>query len=167
MSLSEKSTFAGRDLTLTWHETNKLPTGKQISQISAYCLDDQGRVLIIKNKHGWGLPGGHPEAGETIEETLRREIKEEAAATINDDFILIGYVEVADPLNEDIEGKDYLQLKFLCHIKDLGDFKAEFETSDRQLIKPEELPKYITWMETSTTGQAQYQSFLKVIKKLA
>ena len=35
-------------------------------------------VLLLKNKHGyWDLPGGHMEFGETPEECLLREIKEE------------------------------------------------------------------------------------------
>ena len=38
-------------------------------------------VLLLKNKHGyWDLPGGHIEFGETPEECLLREIKEEIGA---------------------------------------------------------------------------------------
>lgn len=164
MSVSEKSSFAGRDLTLIWHESGQIPEGHKISQVSAFCLDSKGRVLIIKNKHGWGLPGGHPESGETTIESLKREIKEEADATINENLSLIGYVEVIDPDNDSIEGRNYLQLRFLCQLMELSDFKAEFETSERYLVKPEELPQYIDWMETSVTGQAQYESFLKSLK---
>lgn len=165
MSISEQSSFAGRDLTLIWQESDQIPENQKISQVSAFCLDSKGQVLIIKNRHGWGLPGGHPEEGETIEESLKREIKEEADATIDDNFNLIGYVEVIDPDNDSIEGRKYLQLRFLCHLNELNDFKAEFETSERHLVQPEELPQYINWMETSVTGKAQYESFLKSLKK--
>ena len=165
MPITEKSSFASRNLTLTWHESNKIPTDKKISQVSAFCLDSKNNVLIIKNKHGWGIPGGHPEEGETIYESLKREIKEEADAIITDNFNLIGYVEVQDPDNNSIEGRHYLQLRFICYIEKISDFKAEFETFDRQLVKPGELPKYISWMQTSVTGKAQYESFLSLIKK--
>jgi len=153
MSISGKSTYNGRDLTLVWYESNQIPTGKKISQVSAFCVDNNGDVLIVRHeKQGWCLPGGHPEDGETVEETLRREVQEEADATIKSDINLMGYLGVFDPDNNSIEGRDYFQLRFLCKLDELNDFKADFETSDRQFIKPEELPKYITWMKTSNTG---------------
>lgn len=105
------------------------------------------------NKHVWGLPGGHPEDGETIKETLKREIKEEANCEIRD-FKLIGYMEVEDPQNNLIEGRRYVQLRFLCHLNKINEFKAEFETSQRQFIDFGQLPKYISWMESSATGKA-------------
>jgi len=163
MSISEKSSFAGRDLTMTWQATSVLPADVKISQVSAFCLDDNNQVLIIKNEHGWGLPGGHPEDGETIDETLAREIQEEAGATIKSSK-LIGYVEVDDPKNEGREGKKYLQLRFFCRLDKIYDFTAEFETSERNFIKPEELPQFISWMSTSSVGQAQLQSFLEEFK---
>ncbi len=164
MFIREQLTFAGRDLILIWHESDIIPKGKKISQVSAFCLDRNGNVLIIKNEHGWGLPGGHPEAGETIEETLRREIKEEADAVIADNFKLIAYIEVVDPDNNSIEGRNYLQLRFLCQLTEVDNFKGNFETSDRRLIKPEELPQYISWMKNSDIGKAQYELFLKLLR---
>ena len=162
MAISEKSTFAGRELTLTWQESDNLPFGKKISQISGYCLTADNKVLIIKNEQGWGLPGGHPEEGETVEQTLRREIAEEADAVISE-YKLFGYVEVNDPENNSIEGRDYVQLRFICQLEKINDFTASFETSDRQAVAVSDLPDYITWISNSITGQAQYQSFIKKI----
>lgn len=163
MSINEQSTFAGRNLTLTWCEAQKIPSKVNVSQVSAFCLNENKEVLIIKNKHGWGLPGGHPEPKETIEESLRREIKEEASCLIKD-FQLFGYVEVVDPHNNSIEGRNYIQLRFLCNLDKIDDFKAEFETSERQFVLPKQLPEYVTWMESSITGKAQYESFMKLLK---
>jgi ADP-ribose pyrophosphatase YjhB (NUDIX family) len=162
MSISEQASFAGRNLTLTWQETGEIPTNLNISQVSAFCLNDNNEILIIKNKHGWGLPGGHPESGETIEESLRREIKEEADCSIKN-FKLIGYVEAADPQNDSVEGKKYVQLRFLCRLDKIAEFRAEFETSERQFVLPKQLPEYVVWMESSPTGRAQYESFIKLL----
>ncbi|MFA6525803.1 MAG: NUDIX domain-containing protein [Candidatus Buchananbacteria bacterium] len=164
MLISEKTTFAGRDLTLTWQEAENIPVGKNISQVSAFCLDNEDKVLIIKNKHGWGLPGGHPESGETLEESLKREIMEEADCSIKD-FKLIGYVEVNDPNNDSIEGREYFQLRFFCRLSDIGEFRAEFETSERNFVSPAELPEYIEWMKSSVTGQAQIESFIRFFER--
>ncbi|MFA6593903.1 MAG: NUDIX hydrolase [Candidatus Buchananbacteria bacterium] len=162
MSVSEKSTFAGRELTLTWIETGVVPQNLKISQVSGYCLDNNNQVLIIKNEHGWGLPGGHPEEGESVEQSLRREILEEADATVGS-FKLFGYIEVNDPQNESIEGRDYVQLRFICRLAEISDFSAGFETSERAFVSIADLPNYVTWMAASATGRAQYESFLKVI----
>ncbi len=51
--------------------------------VAGVALDDQGRVLIAKRKTGgslgckWEFPGGKLEHGETAEEGLRREFREE------------------------------------------------------------------------------------------
>jgi ADP-ribose pyrophosphatase YjhB (NUDIX family) len=162
MPISEQSTFAGRQLTLTWREGQEIPQNISVSQVSAFCFNNQREVLIVKNKHGWGLPGGHPEINEGLEEALRREIKEEADCTIKN-FELIGFIEVDDPDNNSIEGRHYLQLRYLCLLDEIGEFNASFETSERKFVAPDKLPKYISWMATSPTGQAQYQTLIKVI----
>jgi len=163
MCVKEQSNFAGRDLTLIWHEGRELPIDLSISQVSAFCVNDKNEILIIKNKHGWGLPGGHPENGESIEETLRREIKEESDCLISD-FELLGYVEVLDPQNDSIEGRHYVQLRFFCHLSKVGEFNGEFETTDRQFVSLEKIPEYVSWMSSSLTGKAQYESFMKILK---
>jgi 8-oxo-dGTP diphosphatase len=43
-------------------------------------VDDTARVLLVKHnygEHNWELPGGRGEPGESIEETARREAREE------------------------------------------------------------------------------------------
>lgn len=48
---------------------------------------EPGRVLLIRRKnppHGWALPGGFVEVGESLEEAVRREITEETGLTIRE-----------------------------------------------------------------------------------
>lgn len=53
----------------------------------ALIFNPEGKILLIKS-HKWKgkytIPGGHIELGETIEEALRREIKEETGLDIYD-----------------------------------------------------------------------------------
>jgi len=46
-----------------------------------------GRVLLIHRRnppHGWALPGGFVEYGETVEDGVRREMKEETGLELED-----------------------------------------------------------------------------------
>jgi 8-oxo-dGTP diphosphatase len=55
---------------------------KRIEVVAAIIRDDEGRIFATQRgygamKDGWEFPGGKIEAGETPEQALRREIKEE------------------------------------------------------------------------------------------
>jgi len=61
--------------------------GKQkIIMNAAACIivNDQGQILLQLrgDDHTWGLPGGIMELGETMEETCRREVKEETGLDV-------------------------------------------------------------------------------------
>ena len=49
-------------------------------------MDERGRVLLLKHRfwkdQRWGLPGGLARYGETLAETLRRELQEEAGIEV-------------------------------------------------------------------------------------
>lgn len=82
IKFGEKTTF------VTWIPCNESDLKKftPITQAYGICLDDNKNVLIIKGdpKWGWALPGGTPEPGETLRETLVRELQEEADVTVKD-----------------------------------------------------------------------------------
>lgn len=55
---------------------------KRIEVVAAIIRDDEGRIFATQRgygdmKDGWEFPGGKMEKGETPEQALRREIKEE------------------------------------------------------------------------------------------
>jgi ADP-ribose pyrophosphatase YjhB (NUDIX family) len=59
---------------------------KFIHGVAGVIRDRQGRILLLKHrfwKHQrWGMPGGHAKHGETFEETLRREAREETGLEV-------------------------------------------------------------------------------------
>lgn len=52
--------------------------------VAAVITDNTGRVLVIQRRDNgaWQIPGGILELGETIEEGLRREVKEETGVDV-------------------------------------------------------------------------------------
>jgi ADP-ribose pyrophosphatase YjhB (NUDIX family) len=50
---------------------------------AAVCVTGDLVVMVTYDGRRWGLPGGRPEPGEDWADTLRREVAEEACATVN------------------------------------------------------------------------------------
>jgi len=161
MNPKEILIFDGREIFLEWVEADSIPDGITVSQVTGCCIDPAGRILVVKNKRGWGFPGGHPEPGEKPEEALRREVAEEANVKLKDPK-LIGYMKVRDPQNRSVEGTHYIQLKYLAEIEEVGDFKKEFEVLERDFVDMESLSQYISWA-SSPTGKGQMDTLLKYI----
>ena len=60
---------------------------KRIEVVAAIIYDGEGRVFATQRGYGewkdyWEFPGGKVEAGESREEALRREIREELATEV-------------------------------------------------------------------------------------
>ena len=66
---------------------------KQIEVVAAIIHDDEGRIFATQRGYGdfkdwWEFPGGKMESGETPEEALKREIREELSTEISVDELL-------------------------------------------------------------------------------
>ena len=62
-------------------------SGSEIGCVGAVVKDERGRVLLIRRGHDpgaglWSLPGGRVEPGETDEQALVREIREETGLVV-------------------------------------------------------------------------------------
>lgn len=97
-------------------------------------IDKEGRFLLTSRPEGkvyagyWEFPGGKLEAGETVEQALRRELHEELG-------IAIGAVA---PWK--VEIVDYEHARVRLHFCKVHEWSGEFEMRERQRMAWQTLP---------------------------
>lgn len=101
----------------------------------------ENRMLLVNHPEWniWGIPGGSREHGELIEQTLAREIQEEANCEILD-YKPIGYQKIVSNDNE-----IHYRLQYLCMVNPLGEFKTDPAGNINKIIwiNPNNFKKYI------------------------
>ncbi|MBM3196240.1 MAG: NUDIX domain-containing protein [Chlamydiae bacterium] len=88
-------------------------------------IEKEGKILLVEKTRGpywgkWDLPGGRPIHGETIFETLFREVKEETGIAILDAKPALNIAFAVDY----IEGSDPISLHHTCLIYKVTRFDA-------------------------------------------
>jgi len=110
---------------------------KHCVTIYAVLFNDQVEILSVKYARGdWAFPGGHLEKGESWEESLRREIKEELDMEESQ-------VELIAPLFIDnwyYEGKPYFGAFILGRLRS-GDIRLSHEHSEYRWLNESEFRK--------------------------
>jgi ADP-ribose pyrophosphatase YjhB (NUDIX family) len=81
---------AGQQWQIAWYPPPDPPSGKPHGSGAVCQTPDQQVVLVSGNGQLWGLPGGRPEQGEDWLDVLKREVQEEACATVTGQRLL-GY----------------------------------------------------------------------------
>jgi nucleoside triphosphatase len=83
--------------------------------VGALIFNPEGKVLLLKSdkwRNKYVVPGGHIELGETMEDALKREVKEETGLDIYDiEFALLQEFIFDESF---YERKHFLFLDFLC-----------------------------------------------------
>ncbi len=110
--------------------------------VAAGIVLDEGKreVLLIKRADSmwddlWSMPGGHIEYGETVEEALKRELKEELNLEVTN-MKFLNYEEFMHPKKPGVE---FISLNFLVFAK--KEIKYNDEIKDARWFSLSELPK--------------------------
>lgn len=107
----------------------------------AVCLHN-GKMLLVNHPEWdiWSIPGGTRDFGESIEETLKREIVEETNCKVID-YRPIAYQKIVN-----FNGKvQHYRLQYLCNVVPLGDFKKDPAGNISKIawIQPDNFEEYI------------------------
>jgi ADP-ribose pyrophosphatase YjhB (NUDIX family) len=113
----------------------------KVKQTYAVCLLDGKMVIVLHGrKNTWGLVGGSVEPGESYEDCLKREIKEESNMKVLD-FKPVGYqtVKTGD--------KEIYQLRYVCKVEPYGEFLSDPDgnITEIKVVDPKDYKKYFDW----------------------
>lgn len=126
-----------------WHPPGDAPPG-QPHGANAFCVTSDGEVVLVSSDGSrWGWPGGRPEPGESWEDTLRREILEEACATVTD-ARLLGFIR-ARCLAGPEKGLVLVRSIWRAQVR-LLPWQPEHEIPFRRVAPVRDLARYL-WME--------------------
>lgn len=104
-----------------------------------------GKVLIVKRKYDplagqWSIPGGAVELGETLEDSIAREMLEETGLEI-----AVGpVIEVFDRITRDEDGGvryHFVLVDYLCWPVG-GELRAGSDVADARFVDPSALEEY-------------------------
>lgn len=118
--------------------------------VGALIFNHSGQILLIRGKkfkNRYVIPGGHIEIGETMEEALRREVREETGLKINK-IKIIGLQEAIFPEHH-INSRHFIYIDFLCQAEP-GEVVLNHESEEFIWINPEEALEIP--LETYTKG---------------
>ena len=104
-----------------------------------------GKILIVRRgsepgKGKWSVPGGLVELGETVEQTVVREVKEECGLDVEVDRL----IDVVDSMTFDGNGKlkyHFVILDFFVKLKG-GELKPGDDAKEALWVPVEEVEKY-------------------------
>ncbi len=145
--IKEEIDYKGTTIIMEWIETSSISFDAPILQVSGVCFNENGEILVVKKKNKWSLPGGHPKKDESPEETLKREVMEEAYVQV-DNITLLGAVRVTHPNNQEKGGELYYHLRYSAKVSEVLSINADPATGytfERRFVKPEEFIEYTQW----------------------
>lgn len=104
--------------------------------VAGFVSNDNGEILLINSpRRGWEYPGGMVEPGETFQDALIREIKEEAGVDVE----ITGFIGLC----KNVE-KDVVNIDFSCRYLG-GELTTSNESSEVMWVKKEDALDMVTF----------------------
>ena len=141
---SKLTNRSGQVLDYTYYEDldpNENLEGKILQAVHGLCFcGDKLVVVYAESKGYWTFPGGGIEPGETYEEAVIREVKEESNMRVLHQE-LIGYQDIFEP------DRIIRQTRSFCIVEPYGEFTSDpdGDITEIKLIDPKDLKQYIDW----------------------
>lgn len=119
------------------HPPDERPDGAPHGS-EAICMIDDVQTVLVKDTSGrLNTPGGHPEADESSEATMIREVREEACAEVTS-WQLIAYAR-SECLEGDRQGHVMVRDMYIARVNILPWQQPEHEIVERRIVPLNEL----------------------------
>lgn len=104
--------------------------------VAALVTNDKGQILLVNSPwRGWEYPGGLIEPGETFQDALKREVREEAGVEIE----ITGFIGICKNVEKDIVNIDFTA-KYVS-----GELATSEESTEVIWVSPEKALSLITF----------------------
>ncbi|MBQ6699902.1 MAG: NUDIX domain-containing protein [Oscillospiraceae bacterium] len=124
--------------------------------VAGLVINDSGEILLVKSpRRGWEYPGGLVEPGETLQDALIREIKEESGIDVK----ITGFIGLCKNIEKDI-----VNIDFCCKAVG-GKLTTSDESTEVMWVNKEKALEMITFpltrkrLEEMLSGSEQVSCF--------
>lgn len=137
---------SGQKLKAIYYEgknPNENLEGKIFQSVHAFCFYQDKLVLVFHTKRNyWMPPGGGIEPGESYEDAVAREVKEETNMKVLRQE-LIGFQDIYEP------NRTIRQTRSFCIVEPYGEFENDpaRDITAIKLIDPKDYKQYFDWGE--------------------
>lgn len=154
------SRSSGIKWTIKYEELDSFDSIRDIPVHAAGAVCFYGDKLVLvyaKKRESWEMPGGGREEGETFEECIIREIKEETNMKVSEVYPL-GY----ETLTNTETGEHRYHVRFAAKVEPYGEFISDpdGDIMEIKLIDPKEYKKYFDWGERGDAMMVKAKNLL-------